>query len=181
MLFLNMQFNPWANLLMLLELHFRSLYKHFPYILTLPLNDENVSSLLSHNIVSCLTLEFPTLEFLSLPCYLCSNHFFDKWCSVWFHLHNFICDSRHCSLFKWSFISWNPHNAFFVLLPWLTLQYASVTFSTNAINVHMWFLSSHANYCVIHSVTCTVHELSLIHIWRCRRSHKCRSRWSPYH
>ena len=24
-------------------------------------------------------------------------------------------------------------------------------------------------------------DLSLIHIWRCRRSHKCRSRWSPYH
>ena len=24
-------------------------------------------------------------------------------------------------------------------------------------------------------------ELSLIHIWRCRRSYACRSRWSPYH
>ena len=24
-------------------------------------------------------------------------------------------------------------------------------------------------------------ELSLIHIWRCRRSTLCRSRWSPYH
>ena len=23
--------------------------------------------------------------------------------------------------------------------------------------------------------------LSLIHIWRCRRSYACRSRWSPYH
>ena len=23
--------------------------------------------------------------------------------------------------------------------------------------------------------------LSLIHIWRCRRSFACRSRWSPYH
>ena len=27
---------------------------------------------------------------------------------------------------------------------------------------------------------CTVY-LSLIHIWRCRRSTLCRSRWSPYH
>ena len=27
-------------------------------------------------------------------------------------------------------------------------------------------------------LTCT---LSLIHIWRCRRSYACRSRWSPYH
>ena len=26
-----------------------------------------------------------------------------------------------------------------------------------------------------------VHMLSLIHIWRCRRSTLCRSRWSPYH
>ena len=25
------------------------------------------------------------------------------------------------------------------------------------------------------------HELSLIHIWRCRRYSLCRSRWSPYH
>ena len=28
----------------------------------------------------------------------------------------------------------------------------------------------------------TTHQvLSLIHIWRCRRSYACRSRWSPYH
>ena len=27
----------------------------------------------------------------------------------------------------------------------------------------------------------TVKHLSLIHIWRCRRSTLCRSRWSPYH
>ena len=27
----------------------------------------------------------------------------------------------------------------------------------------------------------TVHTLSLIHIWRCRRIERCRSRWSPYH
>ena len=26
-----------------------------------------------------------------------------------------------------------------------------------------------------------VWNLSLIHIWRCRRSYACRSRWSPYH
>ena len=25
------------------------------------------------------------------------------------------------------------------------------------------------------------HVLSLIHIWRCRRIERCRSRWSPYH
>ena len=27
----------------------------------------------------------------------------------------------------------------------------------------------------------SVLPLSLIHIWRCRRSYACRSRWSPYH
>ena len=27
----------------------------------------------------------------------------------------------------------------------------------------------------------SVLHLSLIHIWRCRRSYACRSRWSPYH
>ena len=28
---------------------------------------------------------------------------------------------------------------------------------------------------------CIPKFLSLIHIWRCRRSYACRSRWSPYH
>ena len=28
---------------------------------------------------------------------------------------------------------------------------------------------------------CVISDLSLIHIWRCRRSYACRSRWSPYH
>ena len=27
----------------------------------------------------------------------------------------------------------------------------------------------------------TITDLSLIHIWRCRRIERCRSRWSPYH
>ena len=34
---------------------------------------------------------------------------------------------------------------------------------------------------VIHIPNCSVLYLSLIHIWRCRRSTLCRSRWSPYH
>ena len=29
--------------------------------------------------------------------------------------------------------------------------------------------------------SCLIVILSLIHIWRCRRSTLCRSRWSPYH
>ena len=31
------------------------------------------------------------------------------------------------------------------------------------------------------SIPCQLLFLSLIHIWRCRRSTLCRSRWSPYH
>ena len=32
-----------------------------------------------------------------------------------------------------------------------------------------------------HAVVRPSQQLSLIHIWRCRRSTLCRSRWSPYH
>ena len=31
------------------------------------------------------------------------------------------------------------------------------------------------------SKSCVLLYLSLIHIWRCRRIERCRSRWSPYH
>ena len=33
----------------------------------------------------------------------------------------------------------------------------------------------------IYSIIDVISNLSLIHIWRCRRSTLCRSRWSPYH
>ena len=33
----------------------------------------------------------------------------------------------------------------------------------------------------VHGVVRWVTGLSLIHIWRCRRIERCRSRWSPYH
>ena len=38
-----------------------------------------------------------------------------------------------------------------------------------------------ACYCSHRRRLITIHYLSLIHIWRCRRSTLCRSRWSPYH
>ena len=37
----------------------------------------------------------------------------------------------------------------------------------------IWKLSRNTTYCSW--------SLSLIHIWRCRRIRRCRSRWSPYH
>ena len=33
----------------------------------------------------------------------------------------------------------------------------------------------------LNSLTSIGWDLSLIHIWRCRRIERCRSRWSPYH
>ena len=36
----------------------------------------------------------------------------------------------------------------------------------------------HPPITLCHAVT---DDLSLIHIWRCRRIERCRSRWSPYH
>ena len=38
------------------------------------------------------------------------------------------------------------------------------------LNLEEWAVEPHSIHC-----------LSLIHIWRCRRSYACRSRWSPYH
>ena len=35
--------------------------------------------------------------------------------------------------------------------------------------------------CVLGVIRVAPLDLSLIHIWRCRRSTLCRSRWSPYH
>ena len=34
---------------------------------------------------------------------------------------------------------------------------------------------------IFHQLSMTHQFLSLIHIWRCRRIERCRSRWSPYH
>ena len=46
-----------------------------------------------------------------------------------------------------------------------------------------WLLSKMLalNYSVTHRVRRSYVYLSLIHIWRCRRIERCRSRWSPYH
>ena len=40
-----------------------------------------------------------------------------------------------------------------------------------------WLWTSSSTACTFSAVR----GLSLIHIWRCRRSTLCRSRWSPYH
>ena len=59
------------------------------------------------------------------------------------------------------------------------------------VSVKKWWLESQytskivficTNYVDFKDIHCiAVVRLSLIHIWRCRRSTLCRSRWSPYH
>ena len=52
--------------------------------------------------------------------------------------------------------------------------------------VILWVFLHHFLPCFSHtntwaSIDYSFYRLSLIHIWRCRRSTLCRSRWSPYH
>ena len=68
------------------------------------------------------------------------------------------------------------------------IEHDSTTVHTNCIVLHLLFASRE------HRASCTqlanrskcrariaILTLSLIHIWRCRRRLRCRSRWSPYH
>ena len=45
----------------------------------------------------------------------------------------------------------------------------------------LWRLASRIRRAKIRHGLRDLRMLSLIHIWRCRRSYACRSRWSPYH
>ena len=47
--------------------------------------------------------------------------------------------------------------------------------------LHQVFVSSLPIKSLYQVFMSSLHILSLIHIWRCRRSTLCRSRWSPYH
>ena len=49
--------------------------------------------------------------------------------------------------------------------------------------IHRWWLNALSWFLeqVYSQPSYIVEDLSLIHIWRCRRIERCRSRWSPYH
>ena len=49
------------------------------------------------------------------------------------------------------------------------------TFNLELLNLNCWLRFLHS------AALQSKWQLSLIHIWRCRRSYACRSRWSPYH
>ena len=81
----------------------------------------------------------------------------------------------------------------------LCLGHIACTLSVDAVYFYIYPMVS-LSVRVLHTTTWPVHKLlnrsrcrllansyvpneplSLIHIWRCRRSYACRSRWSPYH
>ena len=49
------------------------------------------------------------------------------------------------------------------------------------ITCHVWSLAQVLPLCHCSTIPAVVVQLSLIHIWRCRRKLTCRYRWSPYH
>ena len=67
---------------------------------------------------------------------------------------------------------WRTYSAHSLLIIWLVIR-PTVTFW------HSLRTSGNANDEPLAKIA--VWHLSLIHIWRCRRIERCRSRWSPYH
>ena len=60
---------------------------------------------------------------------------------------------------------------------WSQRSYVHVRSAQLGLKVVSIHMAKHVNA----SISWPVMYLSLIHIWRCRRSTLCRSRWSPYH
>ena len=55
------------------------------------------------------------------------------------------------------------------------------TFQVALLPCYLGFSVSFSAHLILSFSPEQLHILSLIHIWRCRRSTLCRSRWSPYH
>ena len=68
-----------------------------------------------------------------------------------------------------------PVNALTIILAFFVQEFCYYWYHRTAHRVR-WFWSQHVSH---HSGE--IMNLSLIHIWRCRRRLRCRSRWSPYH
>ena len=60
-----------------------------------------------------------------------------------------------------------------------------VKYTQNFLFIYTFFSSAHPEVRPLKGflrlICQTTRFLSLIHIWRCRRIERCRSRWSPYH
>ena len=94
---------------------------------------------------------------------------------------------------KWPF-SFPPHPAFVSALPGenttneislYPMQYDGLVniMRKNTFCSHFWHFVWHFIQLSIFQLPAVklLEVLSLIHIWRCRRIERCRSRWSPYH
>ena len=71
--------------------------------------------------------------------------------------------------------------SFIPAIPWYHCQRMAIALSRNFYVHLLTFL--YLGKCIVafsHFYTVIIY-LSLIHIWRCRRSTLCRFRWSPYH
>ena len=69
-------------------------------------------------------------------------------------------------IWLWLWRIWNYLN-------WELLGFAPYDWFLSVFKDGVWYFPSPLLEAVL--------ELSLIHIWRCRRRLRCRSRWSPYH
>ena len=63
--------------------------------------------------------------------------------------------------------------------PWIIFQDLFVAHKCLNITKNIIYLQ-YSEYSPLQKLA-THQHLSLIHIWRCRRIERCRSRWSPYH
>ena len=101
-----------------------------------------------------------------------------------FNFHS-IYSFGKCLLFPFSAENWRPfcssrrslmrsdNELCFIYTPVAQCCYVTIYWllQTDSVNTVRWSGSSNV----------IMPPLSLIHIWRCRRSTLCRSRWSPYH
>ena len=74
-----------------------------------------------------------------------------------------------------AYILWKLHHVLKVIVQTLCFG-LKTSWLCKKCNLMQYFLQRYIKVSAVH-----VYFLSLIHIWRCRRSYACRSRWSPYH
>ena len=105
------------------------------------------------SIVASCSLKLQSLKPKSVP----SVHFFQP------KRYSFCTSTFSACRWKRDRAIFRTQNSRLLLFSWLILLYTSngIILVTNAVG--------------------RSETLSLIHIWRCRRRLRCRSRWSPYH
>ena len=81
--------------------------------------------------------------------------------------------------FKYQLISISCFFTYIWSVMWFIATVSHIQWS---VDVKFWNTQINARERLLTCISiCSLQQLSLIHIWRCRRSTLCRSRWSPYH